>query len=839
MNATPRTSSRGRRWGIALVLLLAAPAAWAEPKDDARRHFVAGLEAAAQGDYQTALDRFLAAQAAYPHPATLYNIARSYTDLGDYEKALEYFRLYRDAAPEKAADVDPVIAVVEARLRQQRGELAPAAAPPAPAAEAAAAVASAEAERLKAIAQELTALSEKLAQAPAPVEPAPAPATPPAAEVPALPPESALLSDAYERVVVTASRYGQAPLDSPSTVTVLTEQDIRLSGVTSIPDLLRRVAGVDVMSLAAGQPDVGIRGFNRELSNKVLVLVDGRSVYVDFLGNVLWGLLPISLEEVERIEIIRGPGSAIYGANAVSGVINILTRNPGDGRSLVAVEAGTPGYLQGTVLADGKKGPTRWRFSAGWHQVGRWSEEAALGEDSALVPYIPDLTASLRMARANARIDRTFAEKGLASLSGGYAAGTLEFYALGALGDYVMDVDSGYLRGDLAYGPVHLRSFYDVKGGPTGRWMEYAGSRTLETWFDSRTLDVELEAIGEGDTGAVSHRVNGGLGYRYKSIEWPYLEGGGTPIDEHHLNAFLQEEARWRALALVGSLRVDRHPLVPLAETISPRGAAIVRVAEKTSVRATGGTAFRSPTFLESYLDLDQPTEADGVYVRTLGDRELSPERILTAEVGVHDESTEYHRLDVAVYANRVTQLIGLTDLVPEVGFYDPEANGFSAGYTGFANLDLIYTALGAEAEAKVFPLDGLDLYGNVAVERVLEDDGGTVVPDGSTSLVKVNGGVAWRTPWRADLAADVSYVSPQRWRLREFDETGALIVTEEDIDARTIVSARLGAHPFADDGFELAIAGWNLLAFGEPFREHPKGQLVGPMAWGEATWRF
>lgn len=814
----------------ALVLLLVPVPALAEPKDDARRHFAAGLQAAADGDYPRALEEFLAAQDAYPHPATLYNIARSYADLGDYERALEYYRLYRDAAPEKAADVDPVIAVVEARLRQQRGE----ATAPAPAAGPAASASADDVARLQAIAAELAALSQRIGTAPE----APAPAAVAAAEP--LPEVPALLSGAYERVVVTASRYGQAPLDSPSTVTVLTEEDIRLAGVTSVPDLLRRVAGVDVMSLSAAQPDVSIRGFNRELSNKVLVLIDGRSVYLDFLGTVLWSSLPVSLEEIERIEIIRGPGSAIYGANAMNGVINILTRTPGTGRSLVSVEAGTPGYAQGTALADGRSGPTAWRFSAGWSQTGRWSSEAPITEGGALQPFLPEPSSSLAVARAHGRVDRAFLDRGLASISGSYVRGITEFYALGALGDYAMDFQAAHLRGDLAYGPVHLRSFYHTMGGPTGPWVEYAGARSLDTTFDSDTFDVELEALGDVATGEVSHRINGGVGYRYKSIAWTYLEGGGTPIAEHHLNAFLQEEARWRALAVVGSLRVDRHPLVPIEETVSPRGAAIVRVADRTSLRLGGGTAFRSPTFLESYLDLDQPTDADGVYVRTLGDRELSPERILTGEVGLHDESTDFHVVDVAAYVNRVTGLIGLTDVVPGVTFYDPEANGFAAGATGFANLDLVYTAIGGEADARVFPLDGLDIHANLSVERVLEDDGGTVVPDGSTSLVKANGGVAWRTPWRTDVSADVSYVSPQRWRLREFDETGALIVTEEDIPARTLVSARLGVRPFADDGLELALSGWNLLALGgEGVREHPKGQLVGPRAWGEATWRF
>lgn len=829
---------------LLLVCLLAGvPLAHAEPKDDARRHFQAGLLAAQNQEYQKALDEFLAAQAAWPHPASLYNIGRSYADLGDLPNAIAYYELYRVAAPEKAADVDPLIAVYRARLQQASAPEVPPTAAPAPAPGSAATAE--ELARLKAIAAELSAMSEAIAvraaEAPAPPPPegtAPTPTVPTPAPTPT-PDAPALRSDAYERVVITASRYGQAPLDSPSTITVLTEGDIRQAAATSVPDLLRRVAGVDVMALAAGKPDVSIRGFNRELSNKVLVLVDGRSVYVDFLGTPLWGAIPVALEEIERIEIIRGPGSAIYGANAMTGVVNIITRTPGEGGSQLHVSGGSPGYLSGTALADGRKGPTSWRFSAGWDQTGRWSASPAVAPDGALVPFTPDQDTSLAVARANGRVDRAFLEKGLASVSGGYVGGFTEFYALGALGDYAMDFRGGYLRGDLAYGPVHLRSFYDALAGPTGPWAEYAGARSLNTTFDSDTFDTELEALGDFDTGSVHHRLNAGAGYRYKRIELGYL-AEGAPIVEHHLNAFLQEEARVGDLSLVASLRADRHPLVPLNETISPRGAAIFRVADRTSVRLTGGTAFRAPTFLESYLDLDQPTDAEGVFVHTYGDTTLSPERILTGELGLHDESTSVHVADLALYVNRVTQLIGLTDVVPEVSPFDPEANGFAAGSTGFTNLDTVYTAAGGEIDGRVFPTDGVDVYANLAIERVLETEDGTTVPDGSTSLVKFNTGASWRTPWRTDAAIHLNYVSPQAWRLRDIDENGILTVTTEEIPARTVLAARLAVHPFADDAFEVAVDGWNLLALGgDSFREHPKGQLVGPRVWGEVAWRF
>ena len=151
----------------ALLLTVALPA-----------HGGAALQAAGAGDYEGALERFLAAQAAYPHPATLYNIARSYQDLGRLQEALDTYRLVAAADPERAEELAPVIAVLDAQLQQQ--------APPAasdPPAEAATATTD-QVERLAALADELRALSEQLAQAPAPPEPAnveePLPASEPA-----------------------------------------------------------------------------------------------------------------------------------------------------------------------------------------------------------------------------------------------------------------------------------------------------------------------------------------------------------------------------------------------------------------------------------------------------------------------------------------------------------------------------------------------------------------------------------------------------------------------------------------------------------------------------------
>ena len=841
--------------GLLLALALLPRLALADPKDDARRHFVAGLEAAKRQDYQGALDEFLAAQEAYPHPATVYNIARSYGDLGDYAEAIRYYRIYQEMIPEKAEAVDPDIAALEARMR------APAPTPASPVASApvaAAPTATSEAvARLQAISEELArlsaSLSERATAPPAPTEPTPSPepsggpTTSPSAPPPAA--SGDLMGDAYERVVVTASRYGQSPLDSPSTVAVLTEQDIQMSGATDVPELLRRVAGIDVMSLASSQAEVSIRSFNRELSNKVLVLIDGRSVYSDLLGSVFWSHLPIGLQEIDRIEIIRGPGSAVYGANAVTGVINILTKRPGEGKGGLVLEAGSPGYLKGDALVTGRQDRTSYRMSAGYHQTGRWQQEVAVDDYSSLEPLTDDQDQAMSVMRADARVDRSFLDRGYLSVSGGYAEGPSEFYSLGALGDYGWDMENGYARADVAYGPVHLRGFYNSVDGRLGPWYQQVGERSLVTDINSDVIDAEIEGNHSLETGPVTHRMNAGVGYRYKLVEGEYFAGEDAPDgrrSETHLNAFAQEQASIGPVNLVGSFRVDKHPLVAVKQTLSPRAAAIVRVADHTSVRLSGGTSFRAPTFLESYTDLELPVSADGVFLRVQGSQDLVPERIVSGEVGVHDESTSFHTADVAVYVNRVTHLIGLSSSEAALVPFDPEEGGFLAGNTSFVNLDTVYTGWGIEADGRLFPVDGLDLYANVAIQQVLQDgvdETGATLPRTSTgtSTAKLNLGVMYRSPWRVDVATHISALTPQTWQLREYDAAGQIVFSYEEIPARAVLVGRLAVRPLKDNSVELACTAWNLLPLitGQGFQEHPKGQDVSSRLYGALTWRF
>jgi iron complex outermembrane receptor protein len=143
--------------------------------------------------------------------------------------------------------------------------------------------------------------------------------------------------------VTTVSKVPEAVWQTPAAVYVLTRDDIRRSGATTLPDLLRTVPGVDVAELQGNQWAVGIRGFNSAFSKDVLLLIDGRSTYTPLFEGVYWDVQDVLLDDVERIEIIRGPGGTIWGANAVNGVINIVTRNSRDTQGTLA--SGSSGYI--------------------------------------------------------------------------------------------------------------------------------------------------------------------------------------------------------------------------------------------------------------------------------------------------------------------------------------------------------------------------------------------------------------------------------------------------------------------------------------------------------------
>src|SRR6202167_359892 len=158
------------------------------------------------------------------------------------------------------------------------------------------------------------------------------------------------IEDLMNIEVTSVSKKEQKLSRVPAAIFVITQEDIHRSGATNIPDLLRIVPGLEVAQINSSTWAISARGFNGQYSNKLLVLIDGRTVYTPLFSGVYWDVQDVPLDSIERIEVIRGPGATVWGANAVNGVINITTKTARETRSgIVTAEGGTLDHGGGMV----------------------------------------------------------------------------------------------------------------------------------------------------------------------------------------------------------------------------------------------------------------------------------------------------------------------------------------------------------------------------------------------------------------------------------------------------------------------------------------------------------
>jgi iron complex outermembrane receptor protein len=171
--------------------------------------------------------------------------------------------------------------------------------------------------------------------------------------------------------VTSVSKRPEPLSRAAAAVFVITGEDIRRSGATSLPEVLRLAPNLDVQRVNSVDYAISARGFNGfEPSNKLLVLIDGRSIYSSLHSGVFWDAHDVALEDIERIEVISGPGGALYGSNAMNGVINIVTRSAETTAGGLLSGASGPEDETATARVGGTMGPR----ACGWHcvRIGRW-----------------------------------------------------------------------------------------------------------------------------------------------------------------------------------------------------------------------------------------------------------------------------------------------------------------------------------------------------------------------------------------------------------------------------------------------------------------------------------
>ncbi|WP_061937330.1 TonB-dependent siderophore receptor [Aureimonas sp. AU22] len=343
-----------------------------------------------------------------------------------------------------------------------------------------------------------------------------------------------------EPVTVSATGKPQRASEAPTSIKILTADDIRRSGATDIPSILRFVPGLDVRRYGQFDSAVGIRGYNTALNPRVLVLVDGRQVYQDDYGYTLWSLIPVTLSEIRQIEIIRGPNAALYGFNAVSGVINIVTYDPlRDRKNAVSVQGGTQNQIYGEGVATLQSAD---RF--GIRVSGKATRADEFGGyraiDTIEGPDVETGAADMRY-RLN---DKT--ELGVSASIGQIRT---DFYP--DLGSYLpLDVESDSLRGtlssDTAIGLIQFDAYRNANN------LRSTGTKIDLGWQQDTTVVKASDLVRIGS----DHTVRIGAEYRNNTIASDTYFSGEMTSDVLSGSAMWNWQMRPN-LSLTNAVRVD------------------------------------------------------------------------------------------------------------------------------------------------------------------------------------------------------------------------------------------------------------------------------------------
>jgi len=878
-SATRLAAARAKIHAALLIAALAAPAALADARADAKRHFREGMALISAGQIERGIAELKQAYAIKPHPDVLYDIAKAYVDLGNIPEALNYFRQYVATDP---PDKEQVLGVIQ-RLETALGSQAPP--PPAPVP-----TQNLDVQKLLTQLQELIDQQQAaggVPQAAKPVAPKKAEPNPPASpedemfeaetisaktratarEIAAeLPGHDAGSDDIFEEQVVTASARSSSELKAPLSLTVITADEIRMTGAATIPEILRRVPGIDVAEMNPSDTNISFRGFNRRVANKVLVLVDGRSVYQDFLGGTFWPVLDVAIPDIARIEVIRGPGSALYGANAFAGVVNIITKTGDESPGLRAfMQAGNYNTVQGGITVGGRTGKLAYRSTIAYDHADKWTRDYA-GDRVDLATQFAQPDRSREIQRADATVTYDLGKTQVLA-GGGWDNVAMQAVPLGALRTFGNTGQTGYLRAEVNNGPTKLRLYWNALRLTSGPEYWPDGIISIKNNIRSDVVDATAQT-GVDFKAAGTHHLNFGGEYRFKSVDWGYLapRPDGSPYQENHFGLFLQDQ--WdisRKVTLVLSYRVDRHPLLASEDVTpgglihSPSGTLLYEFKPDHVLRLNLSSAFRAPTFLESYVDLFAPDPTQpALGIRFQGSipaaRTLKPEQIVTAELGYRGRFGTFQP-EVVAYAERVQNLItdGALRLPANPSqAVDPVTGQYVIGKTGFENEPGSFFGLGFELSGKWSPVDGVDLSLNYSFEKMfacgvtasgectseLNTPSAVSATLGNTAQHKLNALALWRTKANFDLGLELHYVSSVTWTERSFDVTqeGGVIFTPYGLPSYTMINGRVG-YWWIREKLETGVAVYNLL--GDSHREHPFGNEIGRRVLFSATGSF
>ena len=651
-----------------------------------------------------------------------------------------------------------------------------------------------------------------------------------------------------QAIVVTASRRAQELRLAPAAMTVIPGAEIDRLPADDYGDLLRNVPGLNVAQTSVRDINLTGRGSTSTLANTQLVMLDGRSIYLDFFGFVMWDLLPIQASEIERIEVVRGPGSAVWGANAMAGVVNVIGRRPKDMVG-TTVLVGTP---YASVVHAAASDGFGYKVSAGYFEQPAYDRPTGTIPGSNPPQTYPDYeNEGTEQSRVNLELEWETGDDAYVSVAAGYA----ETDGILHSGIGPFDIERGsnlsYVKSDWHHGNWHVgASATMLDGDAVNLLTRGADGELLPLSFvsDAYTLD----ASNTFELGR-RHVLTYGATYRTTSFD---LGIAPAAEDRDEYGAFLEDEIslseriRW----VLGGRYDDIDPLEDAV--VTPRTSLIFSPTRNHSFRVSYNEAFRTPSAVNNYLDVTilqqlgpffAPADADGNPL-------LSEERLQAHEVGYVGTFDNQLLFSVALYRNEIEDSIdfyvrdvyGPANLptpsptlpaavvpcflfVPGTG---PAACPF-AGLAGLVPSDYSYRNIGTTMNRGV----------ELSLERATRDWRWFVnlswqdEPEigGGTDAVEINVAPAWR----ANLGLEhdsgkrfwnvgINYQDEAYW--------ADVLFARASTPAFTQVNAAFGWR-FAADRVTLKLVAQNV--FDEDVQQHIFGDIIGRKLAGQVSIEF
>ena len=476
----------------------------------------------------------------------------------------------------------------------------------------------------------------------------------------------------------------QQLIDSPATMTVITAATIENAPTRNFAELLRSVPGLNLTQVSARDINVTTRGATGTLATGQLALLDGRSLYQDFFGFVMWDFLPVNLNEIKQIEVIRGPASAVWGANAYNGVINVLTKSPREmqGTSVTFGLGSMERSTEGSTLDDGmllyfsgthaQAINDRWafKFSAGGYSQDSLPRPTGVIPGSPGTTYPPFNNTGTTQPKIDGRIDADLEDGSKLSFSGGFA-GTEGIMHTG-IGPFDINTGSRMGYGKVNYTRKALRAsfFTNILDGAARNTLTRDVSGLPITFdFKTNTYDFELNNV---STAANRHVISYGGNLRFNKFDLSLAPDGD---DRTEFGVFAQDEIflssmfRWT----IGA-RVDRFDYID-DFVLSPRTTFVIKPRTDQALRFSYNRAYRSPSVINNFLQVTLaepinlgalgPPFAGRIYplpISSVGNPDLQEQLVDAFEVGYTGTIGGRTLLSAAFYVNKSKNDIFFTE---------------------------------------------------------------------------------------------------------------------------------------------------------------------------------